>query len=54
MILAPLTAATLLLSIATSPLTEPSALPKMSAQQNNGRWIIGALGHRMHRPHRRR
>ncbi len=35
MILAPLTAATLLLSIATSPLIEPSALPKMSVQQKN-------------------
>jgi hypothetical protein len=35
MILAPLTAATLLLSVATGPLHEPTALPKMSAQQKN-------------------
>jgi hypothetical protein len=35
MILAPLAAATLLLSVATGPLTEPSGLPRMSAQQKN-------------------
>jgi hypothetical protein len=35
MILAPLTAAGLLLSVATGPLDHPSALPRMSAQQKN-------------------
>ena len=35
MILAPLAAATMLLSVATGPLNEPSGLPKLSTQQKN-------------------
>jgi hypothetical protein len=35
MILAPLAAATMLLNVATGPLTEPSAVPRMSAHQKS-------------------